>query len=566
MKKINKISILFLLLGLTFTSCETTDLELVNDPNQVTVVNGDLERYMTAIQVDFKSFANAMGGNGASLVRISQMGSVNYVNAFSPSSTNFEWRLAYSNMFSDMKNAEALATSIGGRNKHIGVMKVLKAYTLMSLVDYFGDIPYSEATNLADFPQPNLDDDASVYAAAISMLDQAKTLLQDEESISIGVDYYYNNNFDKWIKLANTLKMNAYLNTRLVDSEALSKLNSIASSGNFIASTADDFEFRYDIVVNNQIDARHPGYQNDYTAGGVNGYQSNWMMDHMLKDNDPRIRYYYYRQNECTPSALIDWTDPNGVPCPANPEALFCSTQAKPAHYPGSMVFCSVDNGYWGRDHGFGGGIPPDTFLRTGRGVYPVGGNYDDDRFASVGLGQGGGGAGITPIWLASWSHLMLAEVALVSGGGASGYLQDAMQISIDKVMSFGSLDGDANLSTTDVEGGTVPTTGAVSDYVSAKVTEFSNGDMATKWNILGLQSFVAHYGNGSNSYNYYRRTGYPTTLQFTVEPSPGNFVRSLFYPADEATPNPNVTQKANVDGQVFWDNNPSSPGFPSAN
>ena len=60
------------------------------------------------------------------------------------------------------------------------------------------------------------------------------------------------------------------------------------------------------------------------------------------------------------------------------------------------MVFCSVENGYWGRDHGFGGGIPPDTFLRTGRGVYPVGGNYDDSRFASVGLEQGGGGAGIT--------------------------------------------------------------------------------------------------------------------------------------------------------------------------
>ena len=53
MKKINKISVLLiLLLGLTFTSCETTDLDLVNDPNQVTVVNGDLERYMTAIQVD----------------------------------------------------------------------------------------------------------------------------------------------------------------------------------------------------------------------------------------------------------------------------------------------------------------------------------------------------------------------------------------------------------------------------------------------------------------------------------------------------------------------------------
>jgi len=562
MKKINKISVLLiLLLGLTFTSCETTDLDLVNDPNQVTVVNGDLERYMTAIQIDFKSFANAMGGNGAALVRIGQMGSVNYVNAFSPASTNFEWRLAYSNMFSDMKNAEELATNLGGRNKHIGVMKVLKAYTLMTLVDYFGDVPYSEATNLSDFPQPNLDDDASVYAAAISMLDQAKTLLQDDESIGLGVDYYYNNNFDRWIKLANTLKMNAYLNTRLVDGDAINKLNAIANSGNFIASTADDFQFRYDAVVNNQIDSRHPGYQSDYTAGGVTGYQSNWMMDQMLQDGDPRIRYYYYRQNECTPNSV----DENGVACDPNPEALFCSTQAKPVHYPGSMVFCSVENGYWGRDHGFGGGIPPDTFLRTGRGVYPVGGNYDDSRFASVGLEQGGGGAGITPIWLASWSHFMLAEVALVSGGAASGYLQDAMQISIDKVMSFGSLDGDADLTTTD-NGGTVPSSADVSDYISAKVNEFSNGDMATKWNILGLQSFVAHFGNGSNSYNYYRRTGYPTTLQFTVEPTPGNFVRSFFYPADEATPNPNVEQKPNVDGQVFWDNNPSSPGFPSAN
>jgi hypothetical protein len=61
MKKINKISVLLiLLLGLTFTSCETTDLDLVNDPNQVTVVNGDLERYITAIQVDFKSFATRL--------------------------------------------------------------------------------------------------------------------------------------------------------------------------------------------------------------------------------------------------------------------------------------------------------------------------------------------------------------------------------------------------------------------------------------------------------------------------------------------------------------------------
>ena len=87
--------------------------------------------------------------------------------------------------------------------------------------------------------------------------------------------------------------------------------------------------------------------------------------------------------------------------------------------------------------------------------------------------------------------------------------------------------------------------------------------------NILGQQHFVAHYGNGSNSYNFYRRTGYPNTLQFTVDPNPGKFVRSFFYPADEANTNQNIAQKANVDLQVFWDTNPPSAqtgGFPSSN
>ena len=57
MKNINKISIfLFLILGMTFTSCETTDLDLLDDPNNVTLDKADLERYLVAIQLDFRSF------------------------------------------------------------------------------------------------------------------------------------------------------------------------------------------------------------------------------------------------------------------------------------------------------------------------------------------------------------------------------------------------------------------------------------------------------------------------------------------------------------------------------
>lgn len=558
MKKLNKISIvLILLLGITFTSCETTDLDMLDDPNNITVSNGELERFMVVIQRDFAYFAQEMGKNGAQLTRIEQMSGTNYSVAYEPVSTNYEWRLAYARMFSDMKLAEEMATTLE-RSKHLAVIKTLKAYTLMTLVDYFGDVPFSEANDLGNFPAPGLDDDASVYAAALSLLNEATPLFNDVAAVGLENDFYYGNDFSKWIKLVNTLKMNAYLTTRLVDGEATSKFNAIVSSGNFISSTNDDFQFNYVASITPELDARHAAYQADYGANGAGSYRSNWLMDEMLNDNDPRRRYYFYRQNQCTPGNI----GANGVPCPENVESLFCSAQSAPGHFPGSMVYCSVADGYWGRDHGFGGGIPPDSFDRTATGVYPAAGLFDDDSFGNVNVGLGGGGAGITPIRLASWSHLMVAEMDLVSGntGGARTHLEHAMDISINKVMSFGSLDAGADLA------GYAPSSSDVNDYITGKLDDFDSASTDGKWNILAVQQFVAHYGNGSDSYNFYRRTGFPTSLQYTIEPNPGGFIRSFFYPADEANTNQNVPQKPNVDAKVFWDNNPSSPGFPASN
>ncbi|MFT4697000.1 MAG: hypothetical protein ACI9SJ_000116 [Flavobacteriaceae bacterium] len=557
MKKINIISIfVFLILGVSFTSCETVDLDLLDDPNNVTTDKAVLERYMVAIQVDFGKFAEAMGRNGSQLTRLEHLFATSYNNAFDPSSTNFEWGLAYEGMFSDMVAANGLAESIEGF-KHQGILKVLKAYTLITLVDYFGDVPFSEANNPAEFPAPSVDDDAAVYQAALLMLNEAIDLF-GTDALGIENDLFYNNDFDKWINLANTLKMTAYLNTRLVDADATSKFNAIVNAGNFISSNDGDFQFTYSTEIfvideSTTNDTRHPAYQSDYNVGGAGRYRANWLMDEMLNDNDPRIRYYFFRQNDCTPSA---------TGCPVDPVSLFCSTESPPAHYPGSMIFCAVDNGYWGRDHGFAGGIPPDSFSRTASGVYPSAGNFDDDRFSSVVLGAGGAGAGMTPIVLASWVDLMRAEMALANGsvGNANGFMQAGMQKSISKVMSFGSIDPDGDLSF-------APSSADVAAYISAKGDAFVNAPTANdRWELLSIQYLVAHFGNGSNAYNFYRRTGFPTSLQFNIEQSPGNFVRSFFYPADEANTNINIQQKPNVDQQVFWDNNPSSPGFPSAN
>lgn len=555
MKKLNKISILFyIILGFSIVSCETTDLNLLDDPNQVTLDKANLDRFLVAIQLDFKSFVQAMGVDGAQLTRIEQMGGRQYENAFSPATVNFEWNTAYQGMFSDMAAAENLAVDQEA-NKHLGVMRILKAYTLMTLVDFWGDVPFSQATQPSEFPNPMLDDDATVYAAAQQMLDEGIAFLQ-QEGLNLDTDFYYNNDFDKWIALANTLKMKSYITTRLVDGDAASKFNAIVNSGNYITSSAGDFQFKYGTSTT-MPDTRHPGYSADYTVSGVGRYHSNYLMDLMYDNNDPRIRYYFYRQNMCTPNSI----GADGNFCGPDQQRIPCSIESKPLHYTADMVFCSVDGGYWGWDHGRNDGIPPDSFRRTAVGVYPAGGNFDDDRFATVGVGVGGGGAGIVPIMMASFVDYMRAEFALINGdsGGANNLLQSAMQKSIAKVMTFGSLDPNADLSF-------APSAADVTSYIAATGTEFAGTDMTGKFNILAEQQFIAHYGNGIDSYNFYRRTGYPTTLQFNLEPNPGGFIRSLFYPADEANTNSNVQQKAVVTNQVFWDNNPPSPGFPAAN
>ncbi len=544
MKNISKFfAYVLLAAGLVFASCETTELDLLDDPNNVTQDKANLNRFMVQIQLDFASFMRQIGSNDAQLTRISYMFGRNYENNFQPAVLDGEWATAYQGMFSDMASAELLAIE-SESNKHLGVMKILKAYTLITLVDNFGDVPFSQATNPSEFPAPVADPGANVYAAAIDMLDEGISLLGSPGD-NLENDFYYNNDFSKWTKLANSVKMVAYLNTG-----DLVKFN--AASAGAISNSADDFQFQYGSNETNP-DTRHPSYSSDYNVSGAGTYESVWLMGKMQDLGDPRIRYYYYRQTACVPGSSCDQDGDQAL--------LACSIAPRPLHFPSAMAFCYLENGYWGRDHGNSEGIPPDSFKRTVNGVYPAAGKFDADNFSSVIQGDGGGGAGVMPIMLAAWTDLMKAEVALASNnaGGAGNLMTSALQKHIAKVQSFGNVDPEADSSF-------FPSAGEVNAYINSIATSFNSASTEGKWEILAEQQFISHFGNGIDSYNFYRRTGYPRSVQYNVDPNPGSFVRSFFYPANEANTNSSIDQKPNVGVQVFWDNNPPSPGFPVAN
>ena len=546
MKKIFKYLSIVLIGGTFVTSCETAELDLTENPNALTPAQADPNFYLNEVQVKAAFVVEEFGEIGSEVTRIEQMASRNYQNAYSAASWDVEWEDAYQEVIKNARDMNVLAEE-AGLTHHIAIGQVLEAYMITLLVDYFGDVPYSQAIGAPDNLNPGPDAGADIYAAALSLLDQAIANFNSTPSAEPAIDFYYDGDWDKWIKAANTLKARLYINTGNT-----SAFNAIIASGNYIADTADDFQFQW---ATNQVqpDTRHPYYGDTYTSQGIQAeYKSIWLMNMMDMSDDPRLRYYFFRQSETVPGA--DGTDPNE-------ETLDCSLQTAPGHYAaGGYPFCVLPNGYWGRNHGNQQGIPPDGFLRVGGGVYPIGGNFDDSRFGEIALGGGGAGAGITPYILASWVEFWQAEVAML-GSPAAGkpFILDGLAASIAKVQTFGALDPDADLST-------APTTADVDAYVASVDAAFDAADDEGKWNIMAEQFFIALYGNGHDAYNFYRRRGYPTDIEPNLEPDPGGFIRSFFYPANAANTNSGLTQKSGVSVQVFWDTNSASPGFPAGN
>ena len=565
MKNINNlIKMLVLCGGLFFASCETTELDLTQNPNALSPDQADPDFYLNDMQIQWAYLVESFGNTAGALSRVDYMSGRDYANAYSPSSFDGRWSQAYQTIMYDIRQMNAIADE-AGLVHHKGIGQVIEAHILMILVDFFGDIPYTEALQGADNLNPAADSGASVYASALGLLDAAIANFNADASAEPALDMYYGGDWAAWIKAANTMKMKAYMTTRLVDGAAVGAFNAIVASGNYISTTADDLQFQWG-TNEVQPDSRHPRYRSSYTATGGGSYMSNSMMDYMRGGfdggysigagqfyADPRIMVYYHRQTNPTPG--IDGA-------PADEEVLECGLQNPPLHYAG-YIFCGNPQGWWGRDHGNDNGIPPDGFLRTLAGVYPAGGKLDDWSYGGQTNGDGFGGNGITPMMLASWTDFMIGELELVAGNepAAKTAMFNGMEKSMDKVMNFKPRTDRFDLIMDFYFGGLAFVTSQFYNRISAEWDA-----AADKMDVLGWQYFVAQYGNGLDAYNFYRRTGHPTNLQPNIEPNPGGFIRSFYYPASHANTNVNINQKDGVTQQVFWDTNPGSPGFPVSN
>jgi hypothetical protein len=584
MKNIYKLLIFTIVAsGTMFYSCETIELEKLSNPIALTQADPDL--LLNRIQNDFRQAMAEIDFEGASMGRVRVMGTRNYFARYGSGSVNTAWNNLYADIMPDIAAIEKAHSADNDLSFHLGAAKAMQATLMLNLVDYLGNIVFSEANNPGEFPSPHLDDGPDAYAAAIALLDEAKAYMTGA-SLGTATDLYFGGSSAKWIKFINTIKMRADL--------AQGNYPAVINATNVMSSTDDDMEYSYGTQELGP-DTRHPDYVNNYRSDGASSYMSDWLMALMAgqygdftpqiggPEPDPRRRFYFYRQNWATPGNYALYSsggstyqydaDPNG-------ETLQCSLQNVPSHLeftPDETIWCSVQMGYWGRSHGNDEGTPPDSFLKTTFGVYPAGGSFDDnpDVFEYTGTfpnyddnfvvkGNGGGGAGIQPIMLASFADFYKAEAYLASSDpvNAATYLESAITKSIAKVQSFGALDGQADAA----ELASAMDPARVATFIAETVQAFNDAPMTSaldgfgwpvekdKMDILGEQMFVAQFGAGTDIFNFIRRTGHPRTLARSLEATPGLFPRTVLYPGNEVSTNPNVDQKTDLSTKVFWD------------
>lgn len=504
------------------------------DPNNPTTPV--LELILPATQVSMAASMNSINQGTSALLQYFNYSSGGQIDRYAQSGTSYDrsWTTFYTQALNDI---EILISEGTGKQNwaYVAIAKLQKAYIYSIMVDMWGDIPYNESNKEPSLTDPVFQNGSVIYDKLFTLIDEA---LADANKGAFSIqpanaDIFYSGDKNAWIRMGNSLKLKLFNQIRLVQKDkAVAGINALLTNGApLITSNAQNFSFRFGSTETPAN--RHPWHRTEY-QGSKDYYVSQAFTDRLFNNDDPRLRYYIYRQNA---------TAANGN--------------------------SNTGNGYYGRYPGDPTAAPADLNRRAVLGIYPAGGLYDNSpinnlpatniflnntgtvaAFKAVG-NTDGTGAGVLPFITSAMVKFIQAEAALTLGtaGDARQLLQNGIADHLNSVNTISTTSGNS-----------APAMAAttISAFAAKYSTAFTAADEQGKLNLVMTQKYIASFGNGMEAYNDYRRTGLPV-LSAPVAPL-NTFPLRLSYSATELASNSNVTDKASAlqtaqqFTPVFWD------------
>ena len=559
--KNNKTALVLLLVTTLFISCDDY-LDVNTDTDNPTVA--PLNLLLTNIQVslgDINDYNNFTG----TLVSVytHQSTSREEQDQYGIRSSNIAMDNDWNNVYLTLTNIQTLIDqgTASGDLVYVGIAQIQKAYLMSFAVDLWGDVPYSEATQLqAGIVSPKFDDQKEVYNAVFELLKQGKANIASNAGSQKPTkdDLFYSGDKAKWIRFANSYQLKLYNQVRLTSTFDQAGFDALVAENNFMTTLADDFQM-YRTKNLSPSDERNAFYLESYNSTQFGSYQSPWFYE-ILKgmnpeihtDNpDPRIPYYFFNQ-------------------------------LKPGQFPpdtGNTTTGNPGADYWDQSTGFFsirfGSTGPDRDKSaensyTYPGIFPAGGRYDDKKGGAVD-GTTKWATGIAPHRIFTYAEFLYVQAELMQVGKLSGDVATKLEQALNA--SFAKVDEVVvkNASTQ-----TIPklvASDAVTTFKTKILAEFAEGSADKKLQVIMTQKWVATMGDPMDQYTDYRRTGFPILAdpyslkkEYQLNNDDGfplndaqtvqnnKFQQSFFWPQDELNVNQNApAQKDPATYKIFW-------------
>lgn len=132
-----------------------------------------------------------------------------YVSLNNYTTTSGDYDSQWDNIYATTLKSLRIARSKAGEANNLrakGLSQILEAYLMGMTAAVFGDIPFTQAVNIKDHPNPAYDSQTDVYNAVLAMLDDAINNIQTSPA-GTGFDGdFFGGGDAAWIARANTLK------------------------------------------------------------------------------------------------------------------------------------------------------------------------------------------------------------------------------------------------------------------------------------------------------------------------------------------------------------------------
>ncbi|WP_299704214.1 SusD/RagB family nutrient-binding outer membrane lipoprotein [uncultured Pontibacter sp.] len=222
-------------------------------------------------------------------------------NQEASSIVNNVWNNIYAGVLPDLNVIIEKGTE-EGNFVHVGIAKVLKAYTMSVATDTWGRVPFSEIGLGSELRKPKFDPQQQIYTGIQNLLDEAIADLARGGANPGTTDLIYGGSAEKWTKAAWSLKARYYNRLSKVDPQG-SATSALAAAANGFASSADNFTFaKYTATAIGE----HPWFQesNDRAHHSV----SDAFVSTLTSLSDPRLQAYV----KPVPSTGVITGFPNG--------------------------------------------------------------------------------------------------------------------------------------------------------------------------------------------------------------------------------------------------------------